>query len=336
VSGPRAAHEGERARAAPGAGAPAARAPLSLRDAACAVCGGTDAVPEAEGPDFEHDVAPGEFRFVRCRACGHAYLSPRPAPFEVARIYPSDYYAYADPAPGLARRLRRLREARKVALYRRAIGGGPRRILDFGCGNGRLLAMLREHGDPAWELEGIDFSEEAVRRCREKGFRAQAARIEDFDAPDGAFDAVIMMQLLEHLDDPRAALARVAALLRPGGVLVLETPNLGGLDYRLFRGRHWAMYHFPRHWNLFSSAALARLLEETGFAVERTDYLLSTSSWIVSLHHALYERHWPQRLVRAFHYQNVLLLPFFAALDLARLALGLDTSDQRVVARRRA
>ena len=313
----------------------ALRPSLALVDTACVVCGGSDAAPEAAGPDFEHHTVPGEFHFVRCRACGHLYLNPRPAPGEVAATYPADYYAYTNDAPGIAHRLRRLREARKVSLYRRAIGEGRRRVLDLGCGNGRLLAMLREHGGPSWELEGIDFSEEAVRRCREKGFRAEATRIEDFESADGAFDAVITMQLLEHLDDPRAALARVAALLRPGGVLVLETPNVGGLDYRLFRGRYWGMYHFPRHWNLFSTAALTRLLEDAGFAVERTEYLLSTSSWILSLHHLLLDRGWPERLVRFFHFQNTLLLPLVAWVDLARLAFGLETSDQRVIARKR-
>jgi 2-polyprenyl-3-methyl-5-hydroxy-6-metoxy-1,4-benzoquinol methylase len=317
-------------------GASAAGPVLALVEAGCVVCGGVAAAPEAIGPDFEHHTVPGEFRFVRCRSCGHLYLSPRPAPEDVASIYPADYYAYADDAPGVARRLRRWREARKVRIYRRAIGEGRRRILDVGCGSGRLLSMLREHGAPAWELEGIDVGEDAVRRCRAKGFRAEATRIEAFEAADGAFDAVILMQILEHLDDPRGALARLSALLRPGGVLVLETPNVGGLDYRLFRGRYWGMYHFPRHWNLFSTTALTRLLEDAGFAVERADYLLSTSSWILSLHHLLLERGWPERVVRFFHFQNPVLLPFAAGFDLARLGLRLDTSDQRVIARKTA
>jgi 2-polyprenyl-3-methyl-5-hydroxy-6-metoxy-1,4-benzoquinol methylase len=311
-----------------------ARPPIALVETACVVCGSRDPEREAEGPDFEHRTVPGEFRFVRCRSCGHLYLNPRPAPSELAAIYPADYYAYTDTGSGIARRLRRLREARKVRGFRAAIGDGPRRILDLGCGDGRLLAMLREHGAPGWQLEGLDFSEAAVARCRARGFPARAGRVEDFDAPDASFDAVVMMQILEHLDDPRSALARVAALLRPGGVLVVETPNVGGLDYRWFRGRYWGMYHFPRHWNLFSSEGLARLLRESGFTVVGTERLLSTSSWILSLHHWLVERGAPQRLVGAFHYQNPLLLPFVASLDVAGLALGLRTSDQRMLARK--
>lgn len=299
------------------------------------MCGGADAAPEASGRDFEHDTVPGEFHFVRCRRCGHVYLNPRPAAEELGAIYPADYYAYSDEGHGLARRLRRIREARKVRLFRDAIGEGRRRIVDLGCGNGRLLSTLREHGSPDWELEGIDFSEDAVRQCRAKGFRAEATTIEDFAAEDGSFDAALMIQLIEHVEDPRATFARVARLLRPGGVFVLETPNVGGLDYRWFRGRWWGMYHFPRHWNLFSTAALGRVLGETGFEVTRTDSLISTSAWILSLHNLLLDRGWPDRLVRSFHFQNPLLLPPFALIDLVRLRLGLDTSDQRVFARKR-
>jgi SAM-dependent methyltransferase len=310
------------------------RRTLTLVETACVVCGAADAAPEAVGRDFEHDTVPGEFSFVRCRGCGHVYLNPRPALDDLESIYPADYYAYSDDGHRLARRLRRMREARKVRIFREAIGEGPRRILDLGCGNGRLLSMLREHGSPGWELEGIDFSVDAVESCREKGFRAEATRIEEFDAEDGSFDAVIVIQLIEHLEDPRGTFARVRKLLRPGGVLILETPNVGGLDYRWFRGRFWGMYHFPRHWNLFSTAALKRLLDDAGFTFLRTDYLISTSSWILSLHNLLLDRGWPERLVRFFHFQNPVLLPPFVLIDLLRMRLGLETSDQRVIARK--
>lgn len=315
---------------------PGSRRPtIGLVETSCCVCGSSASGPEATGRDFEHDTVPEEFRFVRCLSCGHIYLDPRPDAQALSVIYPADYYAYSEVGSGLARRLRRAREARKVRLYRDAIGDGARRILDLGCGNGRLLTQLRAHGPASWELVGVDFSEAAVRQCREKGFRARAMRIEDFTAEDGTFDAVIMLQLIEHLEDPRGTLARVRALLKPGGLLILETPNVAGLDYRWFRGRWWGMYHFPRHWNLFSTSGLERLLQDVGFVVLRTDYLISSSSWIVSFHNLLLDRGWPASLVRFFHFQNVALLPPFALIDLARIQLGLQTSDQRLIAKAR-
>lgn len=307
---------------------------MTLVETQCVVCGAADAAPEASGRDFEHATVPGEFQFVRCRRCDHLYLNPRPSIEDLQAIYPANYYAYSDGGNPLAARLRRMREQRKVRLFRRAIGEASRRILDLGCGNGRLLSLLREFGSADWDLEGVDFSEDAVRQCRARGFRAQAARLEDLARENGAFDAVIMIQLLEHLEDPREACKRVHALLRPGGVFILETPNVAGLDYRLFRGRWWAPYHFPRHWNLFSAAGLRQLLGETGFSVVSTDFLVNTSSWILSLHNFLVDRGYPDWLVRLFHFQNPALLPPFVGIDLLGQWLGFGTSDQRVIARR--
>ena len=212
----------------------------------------------------------------------------------------------------------------------------PRRILDVGCADGRLLQILREHGDPEWSLVGVDFDAEAVARCRERGFEAHACRVEDFEGADGSFDAVVMLQLIEHVEDPVRIARRVHGLLRPGGCFIVETPNLGGLDHRLFRGRWWGHYHFPRHWNLFSSESLERMLRDQACEIERTEYLISTSAWTISLHNYFLDRGWPDWWVRFFHFQNPLLLALFVLLDRARVRLGGATSNQRVVARKPA
>ncbi|HEY8152793.1 MAG TPA: class I SAM-dependent methyltransferase [Myxococcota bacterium] len=308
--------------------------PLALVETRCALCGSGDAELAASGFDFEYSTAPNEFRFLRCLACAHEYLSPRPAASDLSVIYPPNYYAFAGPGNPLVARLRRRWEAGKVRLYRALVGAGPRRLLDVGCGDGRFLSLLREFGAPEWELVGIDFDEAAAARCRALGFEAYAGRIEDLPVAEGTLDAVIMLQLIEHVEDPVAISRAVFRLLRPGGVFVVETPNLGGLDHRWFQGRWWGHYHFPRHWNLFSTASLRRMLEAAGFQIARSEYLISTSSWTISLHNYLLDRGWPAGIVRFFHYQNPLLLAFFVPFDWLRARLGYETSNQRVIARK--
>ena len=142
-----------------------------------------------------------------------------------------------------------------------------------------------------------------------------------------------MLQLIEHVEDPVAICRSVHRLLRPGGVFIIETPNLGGLDYRLFQGRWWGHYHFPRHWNLFSTASLERMLARAGFEIVRSEYLISTSSWTISLHNFLLDRGWPAT--------DRALLPLSESrccsgssslFDSLRARLGLETSNQRVIA----
>jgi len=308
-------------------------ATLSLVETRCALCGGDDAALEASGRDFEYATAANEFRFVRCRRCDHVYLNPRPGSGDLGVIYPSNYYAYGGAANPIVAPLRRRWERGKVRMYRELVGDGPRRILDVGCGNGRFLEILRDAGSPEWRLEGIEIDAAAAEACRAKGFRAQVGRVEDFRDAEG-FDAIVMLQLIEHVDDPVAICRRVFELLRPGGHFIVETPNLAGLDYHAFRGRCWGHYHFPRHWNLFSRDSLERMLRDAGFAIERSEALISTSAWTISLGNYFLDRGYPGWFARFFNYKNPLLLAIFVALDTACSRLGMQTSNQRVIARK--
>jgi SAM-dependent methyltransferase len=197
------------------------------------------------------------------------------------------------------------------------------------------LQVLRDFGPEEWELVGVDFDPSAVERCRERGFSAHQGRVEDFTAEDGTFDAVVMLQLIEHVEDPAVIARRVFSLLRPGGVFVIETPNLAGWDYRLFKRRWWGHYHFPRHFNLFSTESLTRMLEGAGFAIDHTDQLISTSSWTISLGNFFLDRGFPRWFSGFFNYKNPALLALFVSLDTARSALGMSTSNQRIIARKR-
>lgn len=313
---------------------PSSDTPLSLVPTRCALCGNDQWKSEAAGFDFEYDTVPNRFAFVRCSTCAHVYLNPRPGPGDLAAIYPPSYYAFGDSGNPLVTRLRRSWEGNKVRLYRELLPPGRRRVLDVGCGNGRFLALLRDFGDPDWELVGVDFDAAAVEQCRAQGFEAHRTRVEDFAGQDGSFDLIVMLQLIEHVEDPVLLSERVFKLLRPGGAFVVETPNLGGLDYGAFRGSTWGHYHFPRHWNLFSTEALHQMLERCGFAIERTESLISTSAWIISLHNFFLDRGYPRWFVDRFHYQNPVLLAVFVLLDSLRARLGYETSNQRVVARR--
>lgn len=311
--------------------------PLKLVPTWCTVCGSDRADKCARGTDFEYDTTSQTFHFVACRECGHQYLNPRPASSELDRIYPANYYSFSGTTRPMVARLQRIWESRKVKLYRKHIGENRRRILDVGCGEGRLLELLRQHGHPEWKIIGLEFDEHAIQSCRRKGFEIHAVRVEDFaeqSSEQKSYDTVIMLQLIEHVEDPSLLCRRVYSLLKPGGAFIIETPNLGGLDYRLFAGRWWGHYHFPRHWNLFSNETLRRMLNECGFEIVHSEYLISTSAWIISHHNFFKDRGWPEPVWRFFSYQNPFLLGLAICLDTLRARLGLATSNQRVIARK--
>lgn len=311
---------------------------LDLERVPCALCGSSTSEICASGKDFEYDTADNIFNFVRCRDCAHQYLDPRPTPADLDVIYPPNYYAFVGTTNALVARIQRFWESGKVRLYGEYLGGGERTLLDVGCGDGRFLSLLADAGDPQWHPVGLEFDAEAVAACQAKGFEAHCERIETFAEradQSGRFDAIIMLQLIEHVADPAELCERVHALLKPGGVFIIETPNLGGLDYKLFSGRWWGHYHFPRHWNLFSTRSLATLLSNKHFEIVRSEFLISTSAWIISHRNFFKDRGWPRFWWRLFSYQNPVLLALAVIMDSVRIRLGLETSNLRFIARKR-
>ena len=118
------------------------------------------------------------------------------------------------------------RQARMLAGMLRDVTG-PAVIIDLGCGDGSALAIAAER-NPAHRFAGIDWSGDALRQAQAAGLTVMRASVSGGSLPvaDGAADVVIMSELIEHLVDPDGAVAEARRILRPGGSLLLSTPNL--------------------------------------------------------------------------------------------------------------
>ena len=139
----------------------------------------------------------------------------------------------------------------------------PGRMLDVGCGSGALLQRMRIAG---WEVEGVDFDEKAIDRAwREYGVAVRHGDLRAACYPDGSFDAVTMNHVIEHVHDPIALLAESRRILKPGGQLVVVTPNIASSGHARF-GRNWRGLEPPRHLHLFSQKTLAETALRAGFA----------------------------------------------------------------------
>jgi 2-polyprenyl-3-methyl-5-hydroxy-6-metoxy-1,4-benzoquinol methylase len=138
----------------------------------------------------------------------------------------------------------------------------PGTLLDVGCGDGTFLAAMARRG---WQVSGIDFDPVAVEAARTVlGLDVHVATIESVAARGQTFDVVTASHVIEHVPDPIEFLSHCRRLLRPGGRLVLKTPNADSFGSRLY-GRAWRGLEPPRHLHIFTLEALERSARKAGF-----------------------------------------------------------------------
>ncbi len=229
---------------------------MNLREVGCALCGGASSRLRFRDEPFA---------VLACDACGLNYVSPR-ATRLIEDVYDAGYWrsraarerGYTDYAADLALQTKtfRRRSRRITRLFKR-----PGRVLDVGCAGGAFLLVMREAG---WNVQGLEPSASMRAVAEDRlGQPIAPSGILDFEGPRGSehYDLITLWDVLEHLPDPVAALARARDWLAPGGRIVLETQNVASATARLL-GRRWHHYKHAEHLVHFSPRTLRRALEE--------------------------------------------------------------------------
>jgi len=239
-----------------------------LEEVACDLCGGMRVTvlraAESSRPSARNLAqtfrasadAPLTERLVQCADCGLVFVSPRVAAGAIAS-------AYADgDDPGFVSQagVRERTFARQVARME-ALTGGPGRVFDVGTAGGSFLAAARTRG---WQVDGCEpnawLAEWGARRY---GLDIRHGTLATLDLPREYYDAVTLWDVIEHLTEPSAELARARVLLKPGGHLFMTFPDIESLPARLL-GRRWPCFSAV-HIYYFSKATMGRMLERSGF-----------------------------------------------------------------------
>jgi SAM-dependent methyltransferase len=289
----------------------------------CCICERVDAEPVGVGEDFEYRTGPDTFLAMQCQGCGLVYLDPRPTRAELPRMYPSNYHAFHfDEADfGVVYHVRSYLEAARLRRWCRGLSPTAR-ILDVGCGDGFHLHLLRRWGSKEFRLEGVDADERAVRHARGRGLNVQLGFLDQLRLDADAYDCVLLIQTIEHVDDPPGLLAEIRRILRPGGRVVIVTDNTGSLDFRWFRGRWWGGYHFPRHLQLFDRSSMTALAAKAGFSVHELSTIVSPVNWVYSVRNALDDLGSPRRLVEQFSLETPATLALGTLWDAGNRVVG--------------
>jgi 2-polyprenyl-3-methyl-5-hydroxy-6-metoxy-1,4-benzoquinol methylase len=272
---------------------------------ACPVCGSASHEVMHTGlTDNTFFAAPGRWTMKGCVQCGTGYLDPRPTADSIGGAYAS-YYTHSGgqasggrglkatikqalkqvsetyieslaAAPGARRSLRDRLLIGLVKLapaYRELIDAehrhlrrpepGADRLLDIGCGGGEFLQRARRLG---WSVEGVDFDPKAVAAASAAGLKVSVGSIEAYAEVRNHFDVVTCNHVIEHVYDARELVEAIYRILKPGGRIWIETPNIGSAGHALF-GKSWRGLEAPRHLAILDYPMLRKLLVDAGFVI---------------------------------------------------------------------
>lgn len=243
-------------------------------------------------------ATPGQWCLKKCPdpECGLIWLDPMPLAEDVGKAY-KDYYTHLDAGGGYVTWPRRvyqlIKEGYLAGRYGYESGSASNgkkwlgmllyfhpgrranvdfsvmylpllpsgRLLDVGCGSGRQLKFMQDMG---WQAEGVDIDPVAVSGARAKGLLVRFGLLAEQNYPGNHFDVITMGHLLEHVHDPLGLLGECRRILKPGGRLVVVTPNNESWMHQMFKD-NWLALDPPRHLHIFSLNSLRLLIQKAGF-----------------------------------------------------------------------
>lgn len=294
-----------------------------MADAKCLACGTSAVSHWATARDVEYESTADAFEYVRCDECGALSIADVPRD-RLGEIYPDTYYSFSGDKLSPVERVKQWLDRRLFRKLLAGIPGDSLAALDVGGGTGWLLSQARAVDPRLARTVVVDLDAGAAEGAAAQGHDFHLGRIEDFES-DSKFDLILLLNLIEHVEDPVAVLAKMRSLLAPGGRILVKTPNHDSLDARLFRHASWGGFHCPRHWVLFTPESFARAAGAAGLGIEKTELTQGAPFWAVSVLEAL-RRRGLATIDRAHpmcrHPLFGPLLGLFAAVDIVRKPFG--------------
>ncbi|KAA1190062.1 class I SAM-dependent methyltransferase [Pseudohalioglobus sediminis] len=291
----------------------------------CLLCGSDASVPATPVmPDTdiygeaEQPYRDMRFQYVSCTQCGTVYLRRRICQQELDYFYNNEYHCYQsyDERGFIFKHLALAVTRGKIRTLAQLFPGDNRVLLDYGCGAGIWLELLRR-GGVDWRLIGTEVnprSIEAVHELGLEGYLCDEDTLQQHVAANSV-GVIHLFHVIEHLPDPVGALRKLAEVLEPGGAIYGQTPNIDAWDCKLF-GQYWSQWHVPRHLVLYTPDTLRRHAEAAGLEVHSiSNSLSSATGWANSL-----EKWWALRRGNNFMPSSSRLYPY---LTLAAIPLTL-------------
>jgi SAM-dependent methyltransferase len=232
--------------------------------AECPTCRSNQIGLRFKGKTARNPADAQEWQVYECKMCGLGFLNPRPDWNELSFYYSEQYAAYKPSHGAQASDDAVIAEARSTGRFRHIPIPEGKRLLDVGCGGGYFLRICQMLGAT---VQGVEPSPIAAAQARAQGFQVFTGMLDDFDTHE-RFDIITANQVLEHVPDPVATLAKMKSLLAPGGMIWLAVPN-GDCVWAKKLGWEWDGADLPFHLLQFGPESIKVAAEGAGLEVTK-------------------------------------------------------------------
>ena len=215
---------------------------------------------------------------VKCKSCNLAFLNPRPTSDEIWKLYEKDYYSSQTCGEtsfkGMPASAANVRNYKPYGfdMLKGLVSLNGKRALDIGCSYGKWVYWMSKYGARA---VGIDLAQQCVEWGRQNlELDLRQKDLLSLDEPDESFDIITMIDLIEHVTDLDGFMENLARLVKPEGVVFVQTPNFE--SYYKWR-QDWRFLYFSlEHILYFDTATLGKLFADYGFLPCKDTVVLHT------------------------------------------------------------
>lgn len=296
----------------------------------CINCNSENLSFEAEGKDYNYETTDKNFIWVSCNECGHFFLKNRPIKKFHKNIYPNtlkNYEEFSDQSLSF-----KIKNYLTYIHLKKFINSDKRNlsVLDIGCASGMFLDIISSKFKQFSKFDGLDISEAATKKAKEKGYNIFTSLIEDFKFKNN-YDLISMFQVIEHVHDPMDVIKKLYKNLNKDGILLIETPNPDCFDRIIFKG-YWEGYHIPRHFNLFTIDNFTNKLKEIGFSKVIISRKMQPVHWSISIKHYLKDKKRFKFLYDNIKHTSFFLNIIFSFFDLFQIIFFRKSSNVAYIA----
>jgi SAM-dependent methyltransferase len=220
----------------------------------CRVCNGNKGTFVLKNMDSDKS---GIYSLLGCQNCGFVTIFPFPEKGVLENYYQKSYWENSNKKSFDIR-------LEPLIKYLRKHFPKKSKVLDWGCGDGMWVRLASKYGfDPLGVDEFSEISDTDGKMIRGNIGSSSLLRKK--------FDIITSFHVIEHLSDPAGDFEKAFSKLKPGGLMILETPNINSLSFKIFK-RKWQPLHIPEHLNFFSPTVLERIVNQAGGVVQKVSF----------------------------------------------------------------